>query len=69
MLTHYVGPGLNALPDTEIDLPDDVARRYIATRQAEPVDPPAATIVEAATVQHDRQTATKYKQPQLTRRG
>ncbi len=52
----------------EIDLPDDVAKRYIATRQAEPVvaaAPVAEAMMRDTTIQ---ETTMRKHNPQLRRR-
>jgi hypothetical protein len=53
----------------EIDLPDDVAKRYIATHQAEPVVTAAPPAVEAMMRDNTTQQTTMRKlNPQFRRR-
>lgn len=51
MTTQLIWHGREILPDETIDLPDDVARRYVATRQAELIHNTPSP-VEAASVSH-----------------
>lgn len=53
----------------EIDLPDDVAAKYIATHQAEPIAATAPAAVEAMMRDTTTQENTmRKKNPQLRRR-
>ena len=54
----------------EIDLPDDVAMRYIATHQAERVEQPqpVAPVIEAATVNRTIPNAALDRRPQQFKR-
>jgi len=66
MTTHYIGPDAECLPGGLIDLPDDVAARYVVSGQAEIVEP-ASSRMEAATLA-PAQNAMQRHQPQLKRR-
>jgi len=66
MTTHYIGPDAECLPGGLIDLPDDVASRYLASGQAELVEQ-ASTRMEAATLAPSPNAMQRH-QPQLKRR-
>lgn len=67
MKTHYVGPGVEALPGETIDLENHVALAYLRTDQAELVEQPQQHI-EAATIEPPRSNMSKPFHPQLKRR-
>lgn len=69
MTTFLVWYGQQVMPGEEIELPDDVARRYLATNQAEAVEQPVTQpVVEAATLNRQIPNATLDRRPQQFRR-
>jgi len=64
MNTFLIWYGQQVLHGEEIDLPDDVAQRYVATCQAERVEEqPAAPPVEAAAVNRMQPNAARDLRP------
>lgn len=70
MTTFLIWHGQQVMPGEEVDLPDDVARRYLATNQAESIQQrePATTVVEAAAINRQIPNAAIDRRPQQFRR-
>ena len=64
MTTFLIWHGQQVAHGEEIDLPDDVAQRYIATQQAERVEQSQPVVaVEAATVNRMQPNAARDQRP------
>ena len=69
MTTFLVWYGQQVMPGEEIDLPDDVAGRYLATNQAEQIEQQEAKLViEAATLNRQIPNAAMDRRPQQFKR-
>lgn len=66
MTTQLVWYGRITQPGETVDLPENVALRYIATKQAERIEEPPP-IVEAATLRRDVPNAMRDFKPKTRR--
>jgi hypothetical protein len=69
MTTFLPWRGRSVLAGEEIDLPDDVAARYVATGQAEKIEQPKAPVIESAHLDRSQPSAMRdMRAPQNKRR-
>lgn len=68
MKTFLPWRGRSVLAGEEIDLPDDVAARYVATDQAERIEQPKAPVIESAHLDRSQQSATRDMRPPQSKR-
>lgn len=69
MTTFLSWYGQQVMPGEEIDLPDDVARRYLATNQAEEIEQQEAKpVIEAAALNRQIPNAAIDRRPQQFKR-
>lgn len=68
MTTFLPWRGRSVLAGEEIDLPDDVADRYVATGQAELLEQTKAPVVESAHLDRSHKSAMRDMRPPQSKR-
>ena len=68
MKTFLLWHGRSVLAGEEIDLPDHVAKSYVATNQADVIEQPKTPVIESANLNRSQPSAMRDMRPPQSKR-